>query len=562
MFYLVRKSVVGNNSEYQDFDFDSKDLTFGTGEKNTIILHDVSSGRLRIIAKNTREAIFDCNEDLSIGFSDKTYKKGKLAAGNIYKLDVYDLEIVVPPSGFNFALKVTKTNRQPTSTSQPYLAKRTNKFKFRTLAYLSSVIILSLFLLLPILSSNNTSIKNILKDTPLPSDHSWLSGPLAKAHRIPEIGDNCNVCHDKFFEKTPDVKCLNCHKNLGEHISVTNKAIDNIHEYLCQNCHKEHNEPSRITRDDDTLCVDCHQNINEFDTQSSVDVKKVSGFNQELHPEFRLSLLKPKGDGASLGWEVSRPLFSDELKEQSNIKFSHLIHLDADKVQNQSDGEVLSCPACHQLKEDGKHFEPMTMDKDCRSCHKLTFDVFNPDLELPHGNLRSATVALQAHYIREFTDPNLRKKRARIKPRRVPGKNPSNATCVGTGLDCGRKEALKEAEFQFSKSGCITCHNVIDNGGNDIIAKWFVQPINITNDWYQKSLFDHKSHLSVSGSNQQQICLSCHKVDTSDDAEDILIPQRENCLQCHQQGAKHSVELNCINCHVFHFTKNIIGEEQ
>jgi len=36
----------------------------------------------------------------------------------------------------------------------------------------------------------------VLRDNKyLPSDNFWSTGPLAAAHRTPEIGNDCSVCH-------------------------------------------------------------------------------------------------------------------------------------------------------------------------------------------------------------------------------------------------------------------------------------------------------------------------------------------------------------------------------
>jgi c(7)-type cytochrome triheme protein len=132
----------------------------------------------------------------------------------------------------------------------------------------------------------------------------------------------------------------------------------------------------------------------------------------------------------------------------------------------------------------------------------------------------------------------------------------SNATCEGPGLECGKLEAFNEAEFQFTKTGCITCHNVKENNTNELHSNWFVQPIKINNDWYVKSHFDHKSHLSIRNDDEKGICLSCHQADKSEKSTDILIPQQQVCLECHQQEASYSVELQCMQCHKFHFEEN------
>ena len=561
MFFLVRKSVLGSLDELQDLDFDVKELLIGSSDSNNVILESLEDGILSIKALDSSNAQFSCTDELKISLGEKSAKSGKLKQGVIYQLGVYDLEVIKPPSGFDFAINVIHSKRKSKVKKQQFvLETKKSPISIRTISYLAFIAIISLFLIVPYFGFQNPSIKEKLDQLPIPTDRAWSSGPLAMAHRIPEIGDNCNVCHVKPFEKVQDKQCLSCHQNLGEHVANNHPAVAELDQFLCENCHKEHNEPLQLTRTDDALCIDCHSNIENFsknDSNDEITVRAVNGFNSENHPPFRLSMVEPVFENGLYDWKDSRPMFDpgNPLKEQSNLKFSHQVHLDEEKVQNESTGDQLVCASCHQLKDDQEHFKPITMDKDCRSCHKLTFDVFNPDLELQHGDLRTATVMLQAHYIREFTDPELRNKRARKKIRRVVGQHTNNQNCQGTGLDCGRAEALKEAEFQFTKSGCITCHEVTDNKSDDVLSKWFVKPIKINTDWYSKAKFDHVSHLSVKQKNEQEICLTCHEVENSDVSSDIAMPQRNKCLECHQQDQHNSVELSCIRCHEFHFEK-------
>lgn len=562
MFFLVRKSVLGSSDEFQDIDFDVSQLTIGSAENNDVVLDELAEGVLTIKVLNDTDAKFTCTDGIVVSINDKKGTSGKIRKGHIYHIGVYDLEVISIPTGFDFALNISRSKRKSTVKNKSYeLENKKSLISSRTFSYLAFISILLLFLVIPYIATQNKDFHNKISQVPIPNDNSWSSGPLAMAHRIPEIGNNCNVCHVKPFEKVQDKQCLTCHSKLKDHIANNHPAVEELSQFLCQNCHKEHNEPLQLTRTDDALCVDCHNKIKDFiDESSDINqaVQNVNGFNSENHPPFRLSLIEPQIENGSYEWSQSRPLFdpNNPSNETSNLKFSHQVHLDHDKVQSDDTAEALVCKDCHQLKDDGEHFEPITMDKDCRSCHKLTFDVFNPDLELQHGNLRTATVMLQAHYIREFTDPNLRAKRAKKKIRRIPGKHSNEATCEGTGLDCGRLEALKEAEFQFTKSGCITCHEVTEIDTSDILSKWFVKPIRINTDWYSKANYDHVSHLSVKNQNEDQICLSCHEVKLSNQSEDIAMPQRNKCLECHQQGAQNSVELSCIRCHAFHFEEN------
>jgi len=557
MFYLVRKPVLGSPDEFQDLDFDVDVLTIGNYDTNVVVLEDLFEAEIEIKALSNTEAQFKCNDETLIVIEGREVSSGLLKYGNTYQFGVYDIEIIKNPAGFDFAVNIVKSSRKNLQHKKKFQIQYDNRssFSIRSISYVLFFLILLFFLFIPYFGSQNNKVSKILEQMPIPSNLSWSSGPMAMAHRIPEIGNNCQVCHVKPFEKVQDKQCIDCHHNLGEHVLEQHPAIEEFSKFLCQNCHKEHNEPMQLTRTDDALCIDCHRDIENFAHENNNNVQSVTGFNQTDHPQFRLSLIQPKLINGQYEWHNQRPVFNlnNKLKEQSNLKFSHNIHLDKEVVQDESTGESLTCNNCHQLKSDKEHFKPVTMDKDCRSCHKLTFDVFNPDIELPHGNLRAAAVMLQAHFIREFTDPELRSKRAAKKIRRIPGKHSNEGTCESNGLDCGQQEALKEAEYQFTKSGCITCHEVTEYDNGDILTRWSVKPIKINDDWYAKANFDHGSHLSVKGKNEQQVCLSCHDVKLSEISADISIPQADMCLKCHEQGEFKSVELSCTRCHQFHF---------
>lgn len=556
MQYLVRKAVADGQTEFQDLDYDATELSFGVGERSLVPLNLPTGKQVTLKASGDGKATYRTDSGLQVEVDGEQAKsKGTLLVGQALLIEGYQFSLIDAPMGFDLAVQVQAVDASALQARPRFaMALDDGRFSVRTWGYIGLALVLALFLLLPVVGLINQDVSESLRDLPLPSDNSWSSGPLIAAHRIPEIGDDCNACHVKPFQMVQDEQCLGCHRDLTDHIDMNVHSVHEFAEFRCASCHREHNEPQQIVRTDDALCVDCHTRIDEFDLQQSERSQVVSGFSADSHPAFRMSLLQPQGKGGALGWELERPrLPRSELQEVSNLKFPHDLHLDPDKVQLQNSGEGLTCNSCHQLQDDGEHFAPVTMDKDCRSCHSLTFDIFDPDLELPHGDQRAAVVAMEAHFIREFTDPVLRAQRAGTKPRRVPGKRDSLASCQGTGLDCGRAEALKEAEYQFENTGCVTCHVVVDTGASDINDRWYVQPIKISGDWYTKSAFDHRSHLSLAGENERAVCESCHEVSTSSLATDISIPEIDNCLQCHDSSVHDNVGLDCVSCHAYHY---------
>ncbi len=555
MQYLVRKSVSSDQLEFEDLDYDVKELSFGSGDKSLVPLALPNGKQLLIRGTSKGGASYRAGAGLNAEKNGKPALKGSLAEGDTLVVEGFEFRIIAAPMGFDVAVQVQAVAGSGGAVKPRYAMElQPLGLSLRAWSYLGLVAILLLFLLLPVIGLFDDDVAKTLRSAPLASDNSWSTGPLIPAHRIPAIGDNCQTCHVKPFQMVQDEQCLACHRGLTDHIDLQVHQIHDFAEFRCASCHRDHNEPAQIVRTDDALCADCHGRIEEFDLSGPTNSIAVSAFTEQDHPAFRYSLLRPQGSGGAFGWELERPrLPHSEISETSNLKFPHDLHLDPQKVQEQGSGEALQCNSCHQLQDDGEHFAPITMDKDCRSCHSLTFDVFEPDLELPHGDQRAAIVAMEAHFIREFTDPVLRKQRAATKPRRVPGKRDARASCEGTGLDCGRAEAIKEAEYQFANTGCVTCHVVEDTGAQDINDRWYIQPVKVNNDWYSRSSFDHQSHLALAGENERAVCESCHQISQSSESSDIAIPGIDNCLQCHGADVDHSVDLSCVSCHDYHY---------
>ncbi|MDZ7687096.1 MAG: hypothetical protein U5O39_20830 [Gammaproteobacteria bacterium] len=304
------------------------------------------------------------------------------------------------------------------------------------------------------------------------------------------------------------------------------------------------------------MCVDCHRNPEQRATVLGEQQlpNSVTGFSSTAHPGFRPAMLRQADTGG--GWHVERVAPSSEaVVETSNLKFPHDLHLDPDKVESLRSGQPLDCVSCHALRDDGEHFEPLTMESACQDCHSLSFDDDFPRKQLPHGDVEAAVVALEEHYIRKHADPALRGD-GDARGRRRPGRAESMQRCEGTALECGRQQALQEAISQFSRSGCVTCHEVSEDPSQPILERWRVREVKLAEDWYPFSRFNHTVHLTRSRSQQESeaACVSCHAAQTSEKSEDVLIPGLENCLQCHAEDntRQTNVTLTCRGCHEFH----------
>jgi len=541
--FLIR-TLTGSESESLETPYQGDALTLGSGGNNTVQLAALD-GQIRLLPTGGGGARLGASR-VGASIGGKTVHKAGLSVGDEFRVPGYRFLLLAPPQGFDLALQV-----EPESTGYAASMELADRlFSLRRASWIGALLVLVLSLLVPALGLLWPGVADMLRDTPLPDDGLWNSGPLAAGHATVGIAEDCRACHREPFTRVEDRACLSCHRGITEHVDIAVHDPAGFTAVRCASCHREHNEPAALVRRDTGLCIDCHAEPDRF--PAAPDLAAVGAFTAADHPAFRLDLLRPRDP---FGWEVVQvPQGAGGVREHSNLKFSHEVHLDAGKVQLQNSGEALRCDSCHAIQDDGEHFEPITMDRQCRSCHSLNFDIFEPDLELPHGDLRAAIVAMEAHFIREFTDPVLRRQRAADKPRRIPGKREAAATCAGTGLDCGRAEAAREVQYQFAETGCITCHEVLDTGAEDIMDRWFVLPVRITGDWLRSSRFDHTVHLNRAAANTDAVCLSCHAADESNASTDILIPEQSVCLTCHDE-VRGANAVDCVGCHAFHLPR-------
>src|SRR5690606_23680962 len=71
--------------------------------------------------------------------------------------------------------------------------------------------------------------------------------------------------------------------------------------------------------------------------------------------------------------------------------------------------------------------------------------------------------------------------------------------------------------------------------------------VRLTQQWMPKSVFDHDAHV-------QTECTACHLATDSKQATDVLMPDLDNCQQCHagERGAALKIATGCVGCHSYH----------
>ena len=573
MDFLLREVTADQGQVvYQDTELSAEAISIGRAGDQLIQLRGGDIRRAHALIKAVAGKLTLVAADKNtVTVNGKAAKSFVLAVGDVITLESHKITMVQPPAGFDAACELEIDNDLQnqalesvyrTDLADTALGKRTPAYLLRALVILAGV-------LWP-------GAAHFLRDNPVDPDTGlqqysksgagdvlWSSGPLLPAHQL-EIGDDCSACHKVPFQTVQDEACVDCHQATSDHFVSGHGAdlggeLGALHIDLavteCQNCHKEHNEPAALVVSADSLCVGCHEDALKL-SDSTIGTKAVTGFDVDTHPAFKLNYLLPtvvkKGTGIGVEWYNRFYAADSGQKDLSNLKFPHDAHLDAEKVQTAGSGEAMVCSDCHTLKSDNEHFESITMERHCAACHDLSFDVADPDRELPHGDPRTVVQTIEEHFVRVYTDPDY-KPVGSDRKRRRPGHSGGAERCDDTPFDCGMKRATMEAGIQFTQRGCITCHEVSDNNSDDTYSRWTVLPVKINHDWYGRAIFDHADHLTQRGKTENQVCSSCHQAGQSEKSSDVLIPAFDNCQSCHGDDlAENKVPMNCVSCHAFH----------
>lgn len=518
----------------------------GVGAEHAV-LQLQSDGRLRIDCRGGRQA--------TVG--GQQVARAAVDAGEWIGIGTHRLARVEAPPGFDAALEVRIDADASQSAGERLRDELALKLpRARRYSYALALLVALVALGLPLLGYYHDDAQETLERYGGPTDQLWSSGPLAAAHHLPEIVENCNVCHVEPFVMVRNEACLDCHNETTAHFAVGHPIVDEFDDD-CQSCHKEHNEPANLIVRYKSLCVDCHAEERRRLVKTSPPVSSlpvisapeivapVEAFTADGHPEFLVSLLRPSSGG---NWHVIRERLDDTATEFSRLKFPHDLHMNIEKV-SLKDGpagkeRALGCVDCHRLEEEGEHFQPVTMEPTCAGCHNLAFDDAQPGRQLPHGEPETLRTYLEEYYIKQAA---LQKRAPPPDPaRRVPEKPPERL-CEGDPLDCGLAWADQEMDKLFTKAGCVSCHEVYRGEGD-----WRVRPVRLARDWYAAMRFDHLPHLNPGMSASGEMCVDCHAAPDSSESGDVLMPGIEGCVDCHGEDREESVVLECVTCHAFH----------
>ena len=493
-----------------------------------------------------------CRRGRRVNVNGKSVASSVLGEGDIVEIDGHRIQLVAAPAGFDTALELTPNTAVRsadfasafvTDLEQTWLSKR-------SAAWLLFVSILALTLLLPLSKFVGASGKQ----WPWSNwDKQWSAGPLYPAHVL-ATSENCNACHAVPFVRVRDRECTECHDRTKDHIEKSLAERAGVEHVRCASCHKEHESPPHLVMTANVLCTDCHANPERFTTIATL--AKTQGFSIASHPKFEVQLLRPeRRSGAAFSFDWRHAMTAIEgAHESSNLKFPHDVHLDQTKVRRLDDGGALACSDCHRLSDDGRHFLPVTMEANCRSCHDLKFDPTDPARELPHGKPIEAILTIEGHYLRKYSEPN---REVEVARRRLPDRPDVEERCTESAYTCAMRKSRDEAVNQFTLRGCVTCHVVEDTKGNDLYSRFQVYPIRLVTNYFPKAQFVHAPHLTQRDKTGDEACSTCHDARHSKDSSELHIPDIDTCAKCHsseaaERSAGASIVLPCIGCHVYH----------
>ncbi len=90
------------------------------------------------------------------------------------------------------------------------------------------------------------------------------------------------------------------------------------------------------------------------------------------------------------------------------------------------------------------------------------------------------------------------------------------------------------------------CHEISRESDEELYSKWRVEPVRLTLQWMPKHRFNHYSHRIAD-------CTLCHQAAESEESGDILMPDIDDCRDCHG-GENSQLATTCEGCHSLHLS--------
>jgi predicted CXXCH cytochrome family protein len=546
MRILIRKSIATGRgaSEFQDVELQTDVLTIGRAADQLLCLPGsrVALRHARLTLKG-QQILVTAMGAAVFGLNGKDETQAVLAEGDTVSVGAHTLKVIRPPTGFGLALEVieSKDDEKQGVSAQSRVETRFGEAGSgkRVLSWLLLLLVAVFGAGLPLADNLSPKAHEIMAGAGYPFSNFWSSGPLSSVHHNSKAVFDCKACHEAPFQAVSNDKCVECHKHTGNHVHPEHAGFTAADLMQCGTCHEEHNEPEKLVKVGQALCTDCHADIKRFDASSPLD--NVMDF-QTAHPSFKVDMPVLQADGR---WQITPIRLADLKSDTSHLKFNHKIHMKAEGILTPEGHKVMECSDCHQLDDAGWYMKPMTMEKTCRGCHALTFDADEPERQVPHGSPEDVRTELQEYYLNKFSQPQQAAAPTAAERRRGrPGhEREADFECRGPAVDCARTMTQRTMEELFEKTACYTCHEVSSDGA----GQYTVTPVRIVSQWMMGARFTHADHMT-------EDCSRCHEASASEVSTDVMIPDIDNCRECHgDPGSWGKLETTCISCHDFHF---------
>lgn len=413
----------------------------------------------------------------------------------------------------------------------------------------------------------------------------YSRGPVTAKHGA--WNADCSACHDNFSPihervafsagKVDNHKCTTCHAGPVHHKTQ-------LTDSSCASCHRDHQgRDFSLVRVPDVDCTSCHANLpSHVQGGKTIYEHAVTRFAAATHPEFR----SVKSDPGKLKFNHQLHMTAGMVREADGLgafTFERMTEPDRKRYMtllgaNDPAAKVqLNCASCHvtdsgDFKLDatridvvpgdlllpkrgtGAYMLPISYENQCRACHPTTFDRKDPkDITtgqpILHGlQPEGVREFLQGYYTSRFLAGNEALFEVTPgKPRPLPGKVATPAQQLTL------KERIGQAEKDIflGQKNCGECHYYDGAGAGAEMPKRVVET-RVPSVWLEHAKFSHLSHRAVD-------CKECHAdAWTSKTEKSVLIPNRDNCLQCHAPQTKVQGKLvggarfDCIECHRYH----------
>jgi predicted CXXCH cytochrome family protein len=515
--YTLKHTHANGQEQVSTEDFAQSEILIGRGASSDIRVPEAQVSLIHVKLSERSGVLYieDLNSFGGTKVNHKSIRTTQLSSGDTFQIGTSTFCIEKKEGVWHLIEHRTSIHDAGEEAFVEHLTKSLSIQKKLPSMFLLSVLagfcILLLYFIYPLSSGNK---------------QSWSSGPISNVHN--SFSNDCTACHQIPFQKVQDSACLSCHamSDHAENISDFHTSHKNLN-LSCGSCHMEHNGSDGIIIKESNLCLSCHASLSSL--MNDTKIQDVPSF--EHHPEFKIILDKNKG----------KPV------DTNTLKLNHKVHLEPG-IMGREGPTTLSCESCHQVSQDKKSFLPVTFEKDCKSCHTISFEEFSKTIEVPHGKPELIYNFLKSQYAALYLDNEGVKKEFPSRRNIPKGEITRGAYAIYTSKAV-HKRARKMEEEVVNSLACSVCHEITKKPEplSDDEGQFEVTKPDTPAHWLPGSIFNHSKHQHIT-------CESCHgAVKESESSSDLLMPGIITCAQCHHdRGRNGMVESNCVMCHSYH----------